>query len=686
MHGNAHSQAQTNTPTELSPLLAITHDASAADSNSLKKPFRLPHTYLIIPALFGLRLTDIVSPATLVIVRQLVCHWWYTVNDPNGLPSDGSNPTEQQCSIPGVNKAFSVAITIATVLGGIGDLVTSGIAAHFAMLYGRKAVLQVFVSINIVGTVCFLSAAHISNILLQIYLLIAHLVFSVSSSISVTTLVCNMYIVDTTEQTQRTSMLSFVNGLGLLATVPSYWLGGVVSQNVGDIVPFWIKLAILLAVSVYVVFVLPESFSIDKQKAARLEAISHRRTTSDSTIPIIRRIINPLIPIVEPLQFLKPTRNPQTGRLNMRLLAISLSHLITSMGSLYLPTAAVLYATLYFDFKSDDIGLTLSGLTLSYVIWMSLIFPFTARFIQPLYIRYHLQKATSTQRLIDPHAEKVSATLRLDLYIALASTTLWTLSVIGIGLSRSKVTMLTGECGAHDPSVKAMAVGSVDPLHNAQILSALAIVLAIGTILGPLTIGSIQSAAIATQPQLAFYVSAAFIFIGGLFLFLVRDSDQYIPPPPVMGPAIVTLEKLADNGKNWIAWKSRILSILESGVLLKHIDGSAQRPPDPTIYVAGTVLTNDQLDIRDKQEKHLDRYLACEGRVKAQIFLSVGPSLMLSLQRLGTAREVWQAVCQEFESKPKMAQVDLQRILRALKCKEGEDVHSHLDTLLEMHQ
>jgi hypothetical protein len=59
---------------------------------------------------------------------------------------------------------------------------------------------------------------------------------------------------------------------------------------------------------------------------------------------------------------------------------------------------------------------------------------------------------------------------------------------------------------------------------------------------------------------------------------------------------------------------------------------------------------------------------------------------MLTLQSLNTTMEIWEAICKEFESKPKMLQVDMQCKMHALKCKEGEDVRTHLDTLLDMHE
>jgi transposase InsO family protein len=157
-----------------------------------------------------------------------------------------------------------------------------------------------------------------------------------------------------------------------------------------------------------------------------------------------------------------------------------------------------------------------------------------------------------------------------------------------------------------------------------------------------------------------------------------------------MGPApnskFISMERLADNGENWVSWKTQIKSILGSNSLLKHIDGTARQPPAPIVFQPNTVPTRDQLKQQDEEEERMEKYLAREEAAKTQIFLSISKSLMLSLQSLQTAQEVWNAVCKEFENKPKIIQIDLQKRMTSLKCREGDDVRAHLETLTNMHE
>jgi hypothetical protein len=146
------------------------------------------------------------------------------------------------------------------------------------------------------------------------------------------------------------------------------------------------------------------------------------------------------------------------------------------------------------------------------------------------------------------------------------------------------------------------------------------------------------------------------------------------------------MEKLADNGKNWVSWKTQINSILGSNSLLKHIDGTTHQPPAPIVFQPNTVPTRDQLKQQDEEEERMEKYLAREEAAKTQIFLSISKSLMLSLQSLQTAQEVWNAVCKEFENKLKIIQIDLQKRMTSLKCREGDNVRAHLETLTNIHE
>jgi predicted secreted acid phosphatase len=120
------------------------------------------------------------------------------------------------------------------------------------------------------------------------------------------------------------------------------------------------------------------------------------------------------------------------------------------------------------------------------------------------------------------------------------------------------------------------------------------------------------------------------------------------------------MEKLATDGSNWQLWQATLHSYFESKNLLKHIEGSAVKPPDPPTFTAGHTLTEEETNQLDKAEERLEKYLAREGQVKAQIMVSMSEYLALMIQKKKSAKEVWDSLVTEMTKKPKMVVTSLQ--------------------------
>ena len=91
----------------------------------------------------------------------------------------------------------------------------------------------------------------------------------------------------------------------------------------------------------------------------------------------------------------------------------------------------------------------------------------------------------------------------------------------------------------------------------------------------------------------------------------------------VMGPAnhpdkSVTVERLATDGSNWPLWKATLKSYFESRNLVKYVEGTADRPPDPPTFPKGHVLTEEEEAKVDKAEERLEKYLSREGQANVE--------------------------------------------------------------------
>ena len=80
----------------------------------------------------------------------------------------------------------------------------------------------------------------------------------------------------------------------------------------------------------------------------------------------------------------------------------------------------------------------------------------------------------------------------------------------------------------------------------------------------------------------------------------------------VMGPTdhpdkAVAVERLATDRLNWPLWKATLKSYFESNNLIKHMEGTADRPPDPPTLPKGHILSDDEEAKVDKAEERLGK-------------------------------------------------------------------------------
>ena len=67
----------------------------------------------------------------------------------------------------------------------------------------------------------------------------------------------------------------------------------------------------------------------------------------------------------------------------------------------------------------------------------------------------------------------------------------------------------------------------------------------------------------------------------------------------------------------------------------------------------------DEEDHLEKAEKCWDDYNQCEATVKAQIFTTIPDSLLIKIQRLKMAKEIWDTVCEKYKGKSLTVKVNL---------------------------
>jgi len=117
--------------------------------------------------------------------------------------------------------------------------------------------------------------------------------------------------------------------------------------------------------------------------------------------------------------------------------------------------------------------------------------------------------------------------------------------------------------------------------------------------------------------------------------------------------------KLACDGSNWITWKTQVLATLMSNKgVMRHLDGLAWKLSKIPVYTPTHVISEDEEEALEKAEKHWDEYHQWEELIWVQVSTTIPKSLLIEVQKLVTAREVWNAVCEKHEKTALTIKVD----------------------------
>ena len=142
-------------------------------------------------------------------------------------------------------------------------------------------------------------------------------------------------------------------------------------------------------------------------------------------------------------------------------------------------------------------------------------------------------------------------------------------------------------------------------------------------------------------------------------------------------------------GINWVVYKDRFLWSVDTRGLLDHLEGTEKEPTDPidaAARVAGKPLNEAQMLAEAEWKKAVKEWKQGEAVVKQQITGTILDSLFMKVRGKGTAREIWQALGDDFQKKSRMISVDLRRRLQQEKCVEKGDVRVHFSKLQTMRE
>ena len=150
----------------------------------------------------------------------------------------------------------------------------------------------------------------------------------------------------------------------------------------------------------------------------------------------------------------------------------------------------------------------------------------------------------------------------------------------------------------------------------------------------------------------------------------------------------IFISKLADDGTNWVDYKTKLMIAMGSRGLMGHIEGQALRPSpymvvnDVAMLADGkTPATEEQIETREKRIEDFDmrEYLA-----RHVIINSVSMRLAQKIGQLTSSKDMWGAVKADSEGRSTLYQIDMQRWLQELRCAKGGDAKAHLTEMAKL--
>ncbi|KAF5373538.1 hypothetical protein D9758_000903 [Tetrapyrgos nigripes] len=497
---------------EDTPLLG-THPIS---ENHASREFT-PVTLIIFPALAYRLATTLPATTTVGIVKNIVCRQYYLSHDPDRIPSSGQMPSEL-CMDPNVKEIFSGTMTVLMILAALGSMFAISLLNYFTSRHGRKPGLLILIALQMISVSSLILSTY-SPPLVELVLLVVFVLGDSISNLTIGTFLINLYIVDVVSSDKRTSTLSSILGWTVTGGAIAFSIGGTLtSRSHNALLVFWVSLTIMFLNFLFVLFIVPESFSKDRRIELRREREEQQAKRASNS----RRLDSAL----GPFQQLKPTINSQTGRRNWRLVLCAVHGFLTELGTSAAVTNMVTYVTAIYDYQASTTGYMMTMVSIVSIVVLTIAIPFAVRRLLPFYKRRYL---SSTNQ------EDPSARDRLDVHVTIFSLVCEGFASILFGRAtniggHTVALMFWGVGAGRAPVFRSIVAASVEPLKQGSTLSAVELVSSVGSSISPMMMGSILTATIATMPSFVFSINALIIFLASSVLLFIRESDRYRKP------------------------------------------------------------------------------------------------------------------------------------------------------------
>ncbi|KAI6013542.1 major facilitator superfamily domain-containing protein [Pisolithus marmoratus] len=486
--------------------------------------------------------------------------------------------SRQRCtSDPEVQATVAkLSATLITTMGILSCL-TTGWWANFSDRHGRRPVLTVAITGLLLLELTFLITANFVDYLPGGYwfLLTGFIVEGLLGSLPTTVAANHAYMADTREPSARSQIFAFALGLMFSGFAVGPLLGGFLIHLTGSTLSvFFMSGSLHLAYALVLVFILPESLTEAKARAARLRYKQEQE--QDMTFSTLRRVYKEATRSLSTLAVLLPRDVADGNPLkrskkdwNLFLLAMAYGLATSLMGS---KPFLIQYGVGAFHWSSETANYYFSSIGVSRAFVLTILWPLMIKLLKSRkardshtpFVEDETPEATpfrqsplrsrsrSRGRSRSTHpAPSRSLTnqrsmhfVNVDLMLARCAVSVeilacWVMATATSGTVYTLGTMVGSMSVAYSPTIQALALavyhsggnnGTAAPAGQVRVgklFGALSVLQALGSqIIAPAMYGFVYSRTVATFPQAIMLVTASCFTVALVLLAFVRVPES----------------------------------------------------------------------------------------------------------------------------------------------------------------
>jgi MFS family permease len=424
---------------------------------------------------------------------------------------------DPQCRTPEVQAHVARFLLYGGLISGILSAIIAPKLGALSDRHGRRRIMMITNAGALSGEVITIFAANFPQTFPVYWILVGHVFDGLCGSFIASMALSHSYATDCTPPNKRNVVFGYFHGcmftgIALGPIVAAYvikWTGGV-------IVMFYIALGCHLTFILLLVFVIPESVSKARQRAARERhraAVAARRSTSNWK-PLVD-----FLNVFEPLKILWPT-DPGTSpavRRNLVLLAAT-DGIIFGVGSGAM-AAVILYSNYKFVWDAYTQSMFMSVVSSSRVVCLFVVLPTITRIFRG--------KSHSKTSHLEPQTGASLfelSIIRLAIFFDMLGFLGYTLASNGNLFIMSGAVASMGGIGS--PTLQAALTKHVPPDRVGQLLGAMGLLHAFARVASPTIFNELYARTVGHFDQAVFVVLTALFGVAWFVSWLIRPGGK----------------------------------------------------------------------------------------------------------------------------------------------------------------